>query len=102
MYFSLYALLARIGIKCEIHACTIEFTDLLIKAGLLEKQDKEELNKAQKHRIDQQYYIGRKLPDMKERAGIAIKFVQKLKIALSEIEGSQIGRIRATLRSIKA
>ncbi len=25
MYYSLYAVLMRIGIKCEIHSCTIEF-----------------------------------------------------------------------------
>ncbi|MCH8329263.1 MAG: hypothetical protein IIB81_02630, partial [Nanoarchaeota archaeon] len=25
MYFSLYSILMRIGIKCEIHSCTIEF-----------------------------------------------------------------------------
>src|SRR3990167_4347121 len=25
MYFSLYAILMKIGVKCEIHSCTIEF-----------------------------------------------------------------------------
>src|SRR3989338_8455966 len=31
MYFSLYAILSRVGIKCELHGCTIEFANSFLK-----------------------------------------------------------------------
>ncbi|MDP1695509.1 MAG: HEPN domain-containing protein [archaeon] len=30
MYYSLYAVLMKIGIKCEIHSCTLEFMKILL------------------------------------------------------------------------
>ena len=43
IYFSLYALLMKIGVKCEIHSCTIEFARQLLK----EQISKEEVMKSQ-------------------------------------------------------
>src|SRR3990167_1073223 len=31
IYFSLYAILTKIGVKCEIHSCTIEFAKIFLK-----------------------------------------------------------------------
>ncbi len=62
IYFSLYALLMKIGIKCEVHSCTIEFA----KRFLTEYFDETELiflEHSLKARIDSQYYIDRTVPD---------------------------------------
>lgn len=55
MYFASYAILANIGVKCEIHSCTIS----LLKELLGEHFTKEELiliELTQKARINTQYY----------------------------------------------
>lgn len=31
MYFSLYSILMKIGVKCEIHSCTLEFAKHFLK-----------------------------------------------------------------------
>jgi len=55
MYFSIYSLLIRTGIRSEIHACTIE----LAKYFSLTKKEIQLIKKAQKARIDLQYYTDR-------------------------------------------
>ena len=60
MYFSLYAILMRIGIKCEIHSCTIAFAEVFLKE-FLSSEDIELLKIALKSRIDLQYYTDRKI-----------------------------------------
>ena len=52
----------KLGVKCGIHSCTIEFT----KRFLNEFFEESELNfieNSLKARIDSQYYINRTVPD---------------------------------------
>ena len=52
----------KMGIKCEIHSCTIEFA----KRHLTEHfapEDFELIDKAFSARIDSQYYVNREVPD---------------------------------------
>ena len=62
IYNGLYSLLMKIGIKCEIHSCTIEFTKRFLK-DYFSPQDFELINKAFSARIDSQYYVNRQVPD---------------------------------------
>lgn len=59
-YFAIYALLQRIGIKCEIHDCTIEICKLLENEGILSKEFSEILENDKELRIDNQYYLRNK------------------------------------------
>ncbi len=62
MYFSIYAILMKVGIKCEIHSCTINF----MKHMLNNHFTNDEINlieKSQKARIDTQYYSNRNISD---------------------------------------
>ena len=63
LYFSLYALLIRIGRKCEIHSCTIEFAKRFLNKHF-SKEDFDLIDKAFSARIDSQYYVNREVPDM--------------------------------------
>src|SRR3989344_4457360 len=38
IYFSLYAILMKTGVKCEIHSCTIEFAKRFLKDYLQETE----------------------------------------------------------------
>ena len=51
-YYVLYALLQRIGIKCEIHECSIE----LMKFFNFKENEIEFIKKLKDKRIDSQYY----------------------------------------------
>lgn len=56
-YFALYAVLMRIGIKCEIHECTIELCRLLEKAEIIPPGISKILEEDKQLRIDNQYYL---------------------------------------------
>src|SRR6056297_2086346 len=56
MYFSLYALFMKIGVKSEIHKCTLTF---MKKITYFSNEDIFLLEKASKSRVDLQYYTDR-------------------------------------------
>jgi uncharacterized protein (UPF0332 family) len=62
IYHGIYSLLMRIGIKCEIHSCTIAFAKRYLKEYLT-AEDFELIDKAFAARIDSQYYVNREVPD---------------------------------------
>src|SRR3989338_9108055 len=95
MYFSLYAILMRVGVKCEIHACTIE----IMKKALTKYFSNEEINLLQKSlaaRIDSQYYTDR---DVKEEQRITMvenesRFHLKCKKLTIKVTSNEILSIR--------
>ncbi|MBI2666066.1 HEPN domain-containing protein [Candidatus Woesearchaeota archaeon] len=98
MYFSLYAILMKLGIKCEIHACTIE----IMKKILAKYFSTEEINLLQKSltaRIDAQYYTDR---DVKEEQRInmienAPKFHLKCKEIIIRFTSKETDAIRRVI-----
>ncbi len=95
IYFSLYAILAKIGIKCEIHSCTIEFAKRFLKEYF--SQDELDFTEdSLKARIDSQYYIDRTVPD--EQYGkmieIAPRFLVKCKSILIKLNEKKINGIK--------
>lgn len=59
-YFALYSILMKIGIKCEIHDCTIELARFLEKEGVIKKGIAEILDRDKELRIENQYYLKNK------------------------------------------
>ena len=98
MYFSLYAILMRIEVKCEIHSCTISF----MKVFLAEYFTSEEISlieKSQKARIDAQYYSDRNIPEetYKEMKNNCPVFLVKCKEIANNITEKNIKEIRSRL-----
>lgn len=96
IYFSLYSVLTKIGVKCEIHSCTIGFA----KRFLREYFSKEELSFTEdslKARIDSQYYVDRTVPDEQYTKMIrkAPEFLVKCKAVLIRLNEKRINRIRS-------
>ncbi|MBI2142833.1 hypothetical protein HYU20_00640 [Candidatus Woesearchaeota archaeon] len=56
-YFAVYSLLMKLGIKSEIHECTIALCSFLEKEGLLPKGTYKLLAYDKQLRIDNQYYL---------------------------------------------
>ena len=95
LYFSLYAVLIKIGIKCEIHSCTIEFTKRFLREYFTE-EDLDFTEDSLKARIDSQYYVDRTVPD--EQYNKMIKntpeFLVKCKSILVKLNEKKINEIR--------
>ncbi len=90
IYHGIYSLLMRIGVKCEIHSCTIEFTKRFLKDHFA-AEEFELIDKAFSARIDSQYYVNRKVPSlnygliMKEAPAFLVK-CKNLVLEQEEIE----------------
>jgi len=95
LYFSLYSILAKIGIKCEIHSCTIEFAKRFLK-DYFNKEDLDFTEDSLKARIDSQYYVNRAVPDEQydEMISKAPEFLVKCKSVLIRLNEKKINEIR--------
>ncbi len=98
-YYALYALMMRLGIKCEIHACSLEFMKRYLGA-IYDKKDEEMINKAFSARTDLQYYTDRPVDDkvIEEVKKYCKKFFIKTKDILASITEKQIQDIREVLK----
>ena len=97
MYHGLYCILMKMGIKCEIHTCTIEFAKSFLKSHFT-SEDFVLLEKAFTARNDAQYYVNRKIKD--EDYQLILKkapaFLVKCKNTI--IEQKEIKAIRENLQ----
>ena len=101
MYHGLYSLLMKIGIKCEIHTCTIEFAKRYLDKHFT-KEDFILLDKAFRARNDAQYYVNREVTN--EDYQLILKktpsFLVKCKNTI--IDQKEIIEIRARISSVRS
>ncbi len=96
LYFSLYSILTKIGVKCEIHSCTIEFAKRFLK-DYFNKEELDFTEDSLKARIDSQYYVDRTVPDEQYNKMIAKapEFLIKCKSILIKLNEKKINQIRS-------
>lgn len=98
MYYSLYAVLMRIGIKCEIHSCTLEIMKFAL-SGFYSEEDIKTIKKAFDARNIVQYYAD-KIVEKETKELIMAQapfFVNKSKGILSKLNEKEINQIRRKL-----
>ena len=102
MYFSLYSILMKIGIKCENHGCTLAFMRELLK-DYFEEIDIENIEEARVLRVDALYYADREVPSEKYKNLLknAPLFFVKCKEVLIKIKEEDIKAIREKIRVLK-
>ena len=95
IYFSLYSVLIKIGIKCEIHSCTIAFAKRFLREFFSE-EDLDFTEDSLKARIDSQYYVDRTVPDEQYHKMVknAPEFLVKCKSILIKLNEKRINEIR--------
>ena len=100
IYHGIYSLLMKIGVKCEIHSCTIEFTKRYLKDHFT-LEDFELLDKAFSARIDSQYYVNREVPDQNYNLIMkkAPAFLVKCKNIV--LEQKEIEKIREQIKAMQ-
>jgi uncharacterized protein (UPF0332 family) len=95
MYYSLYSVLMKVGVKCEIHTCTLEFMKVLL-SNFYSEEDCKIIATAFSVRNTSQYYVD-KIVDRSEVDFIFSKaqyFLAKSKEILSRINEKDISQIR--------
>jgi uncharacterized protein (UPF0332 family) len=99
MYYSLYSVLMKIGIKCEIHSCTLEIMKVILK-DLYSASDVETIKKAFDARIVAQYYVDKVVK--KEDSDFVMQkaplFLAKSKEILSKLNEDNVNKLRDSLR----
>ena len=101
MYYSLYAIMMKIGVKCEIHSCSLEFMDYFFR-DFYSEEDIKIIKKAFNLRNIAQYYPDRIL-DKKESDFIiynAPLFFNKSKEIMERINENDIKEIRGKISEI--
>ncbi len=95
MYFALYAILMKIGVKCEIHSCTIEFMDRFL-SDYFDAEDRKLLKDSMRMRIDAQYYVDRNISEDESRKMIseAPQFMIQCREVLFRMRNDDIEDIR--------
>ncbi|MFH1641899.1 MAG: HEPN domain-containing protein [Nanoarchaeota archaeon] len=102
MYFSLYAILMKVGIKCEIHSCTISFMKNFLNDYFTDEETNL-IDKSQKARIDAQYYSDRNISDELYRriTDNTSLFIAKCKNILNELNEKEIENLRERLKNCR-
>jgi uncharacterized protein (UPF0332 family) len=102
LYYSLYSIMQKIGIKCEIHSCSIDF----MKNFLMEfynSKDIELIESAFRARNDLQYYVNRdvSLDNLSYIFDNSYDFFVKSRKIVSLLSESKINKIRGELENAK-
>jgi len=97
-YFSVYALLMKLGIKSEIHECTIEVCRLLEEEKIVPSGFTKKLESDKGLRIDNQYYLKNKEVDL-DMSELR-DFVLKMKDKMNSITFDETNRVREKLKKI--
>lgn len=97
-YDAVYALLSRLGIKCEIHDCTIALFKYLF-SGKIEPALVQELERSKDDRIDAQYYTATIQINQNKLIADTKNFVLAIEQAISNLTKSEIKSLQAEIRS---
>jgi len=92
-YNSFYSLLVKIGVKCEIHDCSLELLDFF---GFIE-EDKELIKSLKKLRTNVQYYL--KEPEEIDERSVA-GFILKCKHVFGSLSFDEIKEIQQKILGV--
>lgn len=97
-YFAVYALMMRLGIKSEIHDCTIGLCRFLEKEDLIPRNTYKRLERDKKLRIDNQYYL--KNINVRIDFHEMADFILSMKDIANSLTLDRIREIRLKIRSM--
>lgn len=100
-YYSLYSLMLKFGVKCEIHSCSLKFMENFLM-GWYDKQDLVQIKKAFSARNNLQYYSNRPVDsdEILKSKRYCKDFFIKTKNILLTISNADIESLRDSLSKI--
>jgi len=98
-YFAVYSVFMKIGIKCEIHDCTLAFLKILEEKDIFEEGTYKILEEDKELRIDNQYYLKNKLVEIDfEKLS---SFLISIRNSLEKLDNKETSRIRRFIEEIE-
>ncbi len=91
-YFAVYSILMKIGIKCEIHDCTISLVRFLEDEEIIEEGTSKRLENDKELRIDNQYYLKNKPVNINYEQ--LSEFLMSIKKSLDILNINKINELR--------
>ncbi|MAE42924.1 hypothetical protein CMO93_04075 [Candidatus Woesearchaeota archaeon] len=95
-YFAAYSLLMKIGIKSEIHSCTIEVIKLLESEKIINFNFSCRLEEDKELRIDNQYYLKNRPVNIESKS--LSDLLLNIRNLLDNITKGQINQIREKIK----
>lgn len=95
LYFSLYAVLMKLGIRSENHICSLELMQQLLPAYFTTDEAKT-IDRARRARIDSQYYTSANISDdqLDELTRAVPRFLVRCKTIANRLTEADIAAIR--------
>ncbi len=97
-YFAVYSVLMKLGIKSEIHECTILLVKFLEKKGIFKSGTYKILEEDKELRIENQYYLKNK--KVKFSYDNLLKFILEIREIINSLTENKINKIRDELKTI--
>jgi len=98
-YFAVYALLAKIGAKCEIHDCTIALFEYLFSDSIPEEIIKE-LKHSKEDRVEMQYYTQEINIDLEQSMQKTRKFVLNIENIVDNLNPEKTTALQKKLKTL--
>lgn len=96
-YFAVYSLLAKIGVKCEIHDCTITLFEYLFCDSVPEEVIKD-LRDSKADRVEMQYYTHQVGVDLEQVMKGTKKFVLEVENVADGLNSERILELQRRLK----
>jgi len=100
-YFVVYALFSKIGVKCEIHDCTIALFDYLF-GNSVPRQLIKEFRRSKEDRIETQYYTRKINIDLNQLMKSTKIFVLNIEKLMDSLNSERINDLQNTLKKLIA
>jgi len=98
-YFVVYALLCKIGVKSEIHDCTITLFEFLFSDSIPAEIVKE-LRSSKSNRVETQYYTQEITVDLNQVLTQAKRFVLEIEKTLDSLNSERIEQLQDKLKRV--
>lgn len=98
-YFAVYALLQKIGVKCEIHDCTITLFEYLFGDSVSPKII-QELRQSKEYRIEFQYYTQEIEVDLNQLMDETKNFVLEVEKIIDNLNPERITQLQNHLKEL--
>jgi len=98
-YFSVYALLSKIGVKCEIHDCTIALFNHLF-TNSVSAQLVQELRQSKDDRIEMQYYTREIRVNLGQMANQTRNFLLEIEEIIDSLNSERITFLQNKLKEL--
>ena len=96
-YFSVYALLSKIGVKCEIHDCTIALFNYLF-SDRVSPQVVKELQQSKEDGIEMQYYPRERKMNLEQLISQTKNFVLEIEKIMDDLNSERIVALQNKLK----